>query len=73
MDLIIGPGNYDVTFTDVDGRPKKVTLFMGEEHVEILDSSAFRVIVGWEKKLGKSITKIISLGQNQAATLELTN
>jgi len=71
--MIIGPGNYEVTFTDVDGRPKKVTLFMGEEHVDILNSSDFRVITGWEKKLGKTVTKIICLSQSQAATLELAN
>jgi len=71
--MIIGPGNYEVVYTDVDGRPKKVTLFMGEEHIDILNSTSFRVITGWEKKVGKSITKVICLSQNQMATLELTN
>jgi hypothetical protein len=71
--MIIGAGNYEVTFTDVDGRPKKVTLFLGEEHIEILNTSSYRVITGWEKRGAKSITKIICLGQNQMATLELTS
>lgn len=71
--MIIGPGNYEVSFVDVDGRPKKVSLFMGEEHMEIFNSSGFRVITGWETKMGKSITKVICLSHNQMATLEMTN
>ena len=71
--MIIGPGNYEVAFIDVDGKQKKVTLFMGDEHIAIFSSSGYRVIAGWEKKVGKSITKVICLSQAQMATLELTN
>ena len=67
----IGPRNFDIAFTDTDGRPKKITLFMSEEHIDILTSTLFRVITGYEKKAGKNIPKIICLGHNHAATLEL--
>ncbi len=71
--MIIGTGNYEVAFTDVDGRPKKVILYLGEEHIDILQSSSFRVIAGWEKKMGNNVTKVICLSENHMATLELTN
>lgn len=71
--MIIGAGNYEVAFTDVDGKFKKITLFMQDEHINILNSSSFRVITGWEKRGAKSITKIICLSQNQMATLELAS
>lgn len=71
--MVIGPGNYEVIYSDVDGRQKKIVLFMGDEHIDILQSSGYRVIAGYEKKAGKNTTKVICLGQNQTATLELAN
>jgi hypothetical protein len=71
--MVIGPGNYEVVYSDVDGRQKKIVLFMGDEHIDILRSSDYRVISGYEKKADKNTTKVICLGQNQTATLELTN
>ncbi|HSZ73510.1 MAG TPA: hypothetical protein VK779_01725 [Rhizomicrobium sp.] len=71
--MIIGPGNYEVIYSDIDGRQKKIVLFMGDDHIDILQSSGFRVISGYEKKAGKNTPKIICLGQNQMATLELAN
>jgi hypothetical protein len=71
--MVIGPGNYEVVYSDVDGRQKKIVLFMGDEHIDILQSTGYRVISGYEKKAGKNTTKVICLGQNQTATLELTN
>ena len=69
----MGAGNYEVLYTDFDGRPKKIALFMGDDHVKLLETSGFRVIAGFEKKGGKNTFKIICLGTSQMATLELAN
>jgi hypothetical protein len=71
--MAIGPGNYEVVYSDVDGRQKKIVLFMGDEHINIFRSSNYRVISGYEKKADKNTTKVICLGENQTVALELTS
>jgi hypothetical protein len=69
--MIIGPGNYNVTFIDLDQKMKTIKLFMSEEHVGVFESSGFRVIAGFENKGGQGVPKVICLGSSQMATLEL--
>jgi hypothetical protein len=67
----MSPGNYNVSFIDVDQKPKTIRLFMNEEHVRIFRDSNYRCISGFETKAGQGVPKIICLSATQMAILEL--
>ena len=71
--MVVRPGNSEGTFADVSGGAKKVPRYMASDHLDILRQTDFRVIWGWEKNAGRTMTKVISLGKAQAATLELVD
>ena len=67
---MIDAGNYEVGFIDIDGRPKRVKLFISDEQMSAASREGFKFIIGFEKKGAENVLKLIRFSDSQLFTLD---
>lgn len=63
-------GNYEVTFNDVDNKPKRIRMFLSMEMIEGCARDGFRYICGYEKRGEQNVLRLIRFGENQTFSIE---